>query len=479
MVKSASERPANDDEPHARAKLTAEWDIRGIELATMELDPHGTIVPSLRASEADPSLSELPPLSTLRSETGPAHIELASVLGEGGMGIVWAATQTPLNREVAVKSLRPETAGDKAMIGQLLREARIAGALQHPNMVPIHTIGRDEDGRPLIVMKRIEGTSWQQLLDEQRQAGPGAPMRQLAENLKRLIEVAKAVHFAHCKGIIHRDLKPENVMIGSFGEVHLVDWGIAVSSKRDGVAGVPLACEVDRVTGTPAYMAPEMACGDGARIDPRTDVYLLGATLHDLITGVPPHDGSNIMVMLTRSYASTPFDYDSTVPLELSAICHSAMHRQREQRFQTAAAFATALELFLQHRDSLLLGEQSALMLEELREELSLGSTAREDKTKLYNCFNACRFGLSHALQIWDGNTRAREQLQEALEMMIEFELTHGSAGAAAALLPALPIAQPKLSPSQNWPDAWTTSAPSKAMPPPSSNGCDAKPTQP
>jgi len=445
MAHSADDEGAGSAESQLRAKLTAEWDVRGIELATMDVDPKGTIVPSLRALTADQQVNELPALSTIASEAGQAHIELASVLGEGGMGVVWAATQTPLQREIAVKSLRPEAVGDTAMTGQLLREARIAGALQHPNLVPIHTIGRDEEDRPLIVMKRIEGTSWQELLDEQRQAGPGAAMRRLVENLRRLIEVAKAVHFAHCKGIVHRDLKPENVMIGSFGEVYLVDWGIAVSTRRDGIAGVPLASEVDRVTGTPAYMAPEMACGDGPRIDARTDVYLLGAVLHDLLTDAPPHDGGSIMMMLTRAYASAPQDYDSTVPHELAMICHRAMHREREHRYQTAAAFANALELFLQHRDSVLLGEQSALQLEELREQLSVGSAAREDKAKLYNCFNACRFGFSHALQIWIGNTRAREQLQEALEMMIEFELTHGSAGAAAALLPALPISQPNL----------------------------------
>jgi serine/threonine-protein kinase len=434
------------NEDTASSKLTEEWDVRGIDVATLRVDTRGTIVPmrivqSRATTPLGPESSgvtQLPELAT--GQEAGAELELGETLGEGGMGIVWAAKQMALRRDVAVKSVHPK-APQPHTTHALLREARVTGALEHPNVVPIHALGRDKEGRPLIVMKRIDGVSWADLLQDQSTHGPGAVMSHVEYHIGVLIDVAKAVHFAHSKGIVHRDIKPDNVMIGGFGEVYVVDWGIAV-----GLAGteldLPRAADTREVTGSPAYMAPEMAIGDGPRIDERTDVYLLGATLHEIITGAPPHAAPSTVGMLTKAYASATQHYGAGVPSDLAHICHTAMSRASKDRHQTAAAFAAALQRFLKHRDSTLLTDEAAAKLESLRELLAVPTA---DKTVIYHLFNECRFGFTHALRIWDGNARARHALQRALELMIGYELEHGSAGAAAALLGELPEAHPKL----------------------------------
>ena len=152
-----------------------------------------------------------------------APLQLGAVLGEGGMGVVREARQVALDRQVAVKV--PHADFNQTMSAALmLREAKVTGALEHPNVVPVHALGRDRIGRPLIIMRRIDGKTWASTL-----AQTPAPERYSDEYLRAqlgiLKQVAMAVHFAHDKGIIHRDIKPENIMLGAFGEVYVADWG--------------------------------------------------------------------------------------------------------------------------------------------------------------------------------------------------------------------------------------------------------------
>jgi hypothetical protein len=220
-------------------------------------------------------------------------LEVTGVLGDGGMGQVLAARQRSLARLVALKRVRPAHATSETEAA-LLDEGRITGGLEHPNIVPVHALGRDDVGNPVLVMKRIEGTSWRALLDDD--AHPAwAPLLaahgdRTSAHLEVLMRVADAAHFAHARGVVHRDIKPENVMVGSFGEVYLVDWGIAVRVGRTVADGDGAF----RIRGTPAYMAPEMIGGDPARVDARTDVYLLGGVLHVILTGRPPNAGQTL-----------------------------------------------------------------------------------------------------------------------------------------------------------------------------------------
>lgn len=434
------------DDPKVIAKLTQEWDIRGIDVATLHMS-RGTIVPHAGGAPHSPRatlqgsvrVTELPELNT----SSRGDIELGDTIGEGGMGVVWSGTQRPLRREVAIKSIREDA--PPGATDALLREARVTGTLEHPNIVPIHALGRDATGRPLIVMKLIEGRSWAELLERQiDDGGHRAVLADLEHHIKILVEVSKAAHFAHSRGIIHRDLKPDNVMIGSFGEVYVVDWGIAVSVEVGADLDITHAQDVREVTGSPAYMAPEMAIGDGPHLDARTDVYLLGATLHQILTGRPPHEAPTTHKMLTKAYASTPHTYDAIIPEALANICQTAMARDPEERFQTAAAFSTAVGRFLEFRNSNLLTDEATATLEALRDMVSLPGQD-SDHHAHYRLFNECRFGFLNALRIWENNDKAREGLQAAVELMIEFELAHGSAGAAEALLGDLLEKRPRL----------------------------------
>jgi eukaryotic-like serine/threonine-protein kinase len=442
---------AKADEPASRpstpAALTAEWDVRGIDITSLALDPRGTVqgVPHAGGEKrtiVDP-VGTLPPLLTQSSDNAAAQLEMGDRLGEGGMGVVWSARQTSLRREVAVKSTHPDAG--LVVTHQLLQEARITGALEHPNIVPIHALGRDEDGRPLIIMKRLEGTNWDEELLQQHREGQGAALRALERHLGILLEVARATSFAHSHGIIHRDIKPGNVMMGSFGEVYLLDWGIAVSTQADDSDVFPMARDVHDVVGSPAYMAPEMAIGDGDSIDERTDVYLLGATLYEILTGQPPHDGKTPRVMLTNAFASAPKTFDAHIPVGLAQICNTAMQRDSELRYQTAAAFVSAINRYLEHQNSVTLADEASAKLDSLRDATkTVGHDT--DTRRLYRLFDECRLGFTNALTIWPNNTRAREQLQTTIELMVGYELDHGSADVGAKLLSELPISHQRLS---------------------------------
>ncbi|MCA9573515.1 MAG: serine/threonine protein kinase, partial [Myxococcales bacterium] len=197
---------------------------------------------------------------------------------------------------------------------QLLREARVTGALEHPNIVPVHALLTSEEGAPLMVMKRVEGVAW----GDRLRATDGG-LEDLEQNLRILLQVCHAVHFAHTRGVLHRDLKPHNVMLGEFGEVYVVDWGTAVALRDDvPIEGLPKARNVSGVVGTLQYMAPEMVGGSGAELDERSDVYLLGAMLHEVLTGDPPHLGDKVEQLLVRAWQSRPYTYEPQVPAELA-----------------------------------------------------------------------------------------------------------------------------------------------------------------
>jgi serine/threonine-protein kinase len=247
-----------------------------------------------------------------------------------------------------VKRLVPEASGEEA-IRALVQEARVTGSLEHPNIAPVHALGADAHGRPVMVMRRIHGTPWSALLRD-KQAPDWAPAGDaLAGHLEILLQVCNAVWFAHSRGIIHGDLKPDNVMLGAYGEVYVVDWGAALSTREDDPRGLPWAGAVRTVTGTPAYMAPEMI-GLGAAISVRTDVFLLGAVLHEMVTGAPPHAGASMYDAMKTAFVARPLAYAPSVPAELAAICQRAMASDPADRFPDAHALRGAVAAYLDVR---------------------------------------------------------------------------------------------------------------------------------
>jgi serine/threonine-protein kinase len=406
--------------------LTVAWDGRGIDGASLQVDSDGTIAaPAPSAADAE---LELPFLVSLDDS---APFAMGRTIGEGGMGLVRAAHQRDLRREVAVKMLR---AGDTRAVSELLREARVTGALEHPNVVPVHALGRDDDGQPAIVMKRIEGTSWKDVLE----ADGREP---LDRHLAILVQVARAVHFAHRRGVLHRDLKPDNVMLGEFGEVYLVDWGLAVALREGVVPELRLARDVKYVAGTPQYMAPEMAVGAGDMFGPASDVYLLGAVLHELLMGAPPHTADDVKSMLLLAFESAPKSYPEEVPAELAAIAARAMHADPAERFPDADAFASAIDAYREHRSAIGVSREAQRRLEQLEAYIADGAA----RDRVHGAFSECRFGFQQALRMWPNNRHAQEGLERALTTMIRFELESGSAEAAEPLLHELGDGHPQL----------------------------------
>jgi hypothetical protein len=406
------------------------------DASTIASLPRTTIEPrSKKSAEVARALGLLSP-----SQRG---IDVHATLGEGGMGIVRLGTQRALGRAVAVKSLKAEARSDSTTL-KLLREAWVTGALEHPNVVPVYDIDLDAEGEPQIVLKKIEGAPWSDLMNDKATLARRFHAKDPLEwNLRILQQVATAVHFAHSRGIVHRDLKPENVMIGSFGEVYLVDWGLAVSVKED--ARFPSARDATEMAGTPCYMAPEMIGGREVVISERTDVYLLGAILHEIATSRVPHEGDTLMQILMSVARSEPEIPDS-VPAELARIIRRAMDQDPDARFENAEQLRLAIGGFLEHRGSIRLANEAEERLEKLLEARSLeAADESERRLTLYHLFGECRFGFLEALRTWRENEAARAGLSRAIEAMIEFELSANDGRAASILLAELPAPSEEL----------------------------------
>ncbi|MBX7097830.1 MAG: serine/threonine protein kinase [Myxococcaceae bacterium] len=360
------------------------------------------------------------------------ELDVRGVLGGGGMGQVLLAYQRSLHREVAVKVLRAPSAESAAL---LVQEARLTGGLEHPGIVPVHALGSDDAGWPLLVMKRVEGVSWAELLGtsgDPRWAAIAPGGDQLEANLRILVQVCQAVAFAHRRGVLHRDLKPANVMVGQFGEVYVADWGIA--TRRDALVAGPLV-------GTPAYLAPEMARGDAAAISERTDVFLLGATLHELLTGRPPWSGATLREALEQAASGRPPPLPPDANPELAAVCRKAMAAAPEARFAGALDLRDALEQVLRHRGAAAVGRAAQARTEALARLVEGGG----DDAQLYALLAEARFGFRQVLEAWPESPDGRAGLTRCLTLGADHELRRGRPAAARALLAELPSVSPEL----------------------------------
>ena len=420
-------------------ELEALWGRLGESTTETRIRSNGTIVPlgHERPGLLDAVRQRLPAIALAGACEGPPELALGHVLGEGAMGIVRAARQVPVDREVAVKSVRPEAVANHGHT-ELLCEAWITGRLEHPNIVPIYAIGRDGKDLPLLVMKRIEGDTWNEVLQDPEHKAMRHSGRQPEEwHIAKLIQVCNAIAFAHSKGIIHRDLKPENVMIGAFGEVYVLDWGIAVSVRDDPT--LPLARDVETIAGTPDYMAPEMTIGEGALLGYHTDIYLLGAVLYEILAGHPPHVGETIFDKILEASQAYEVELPDTVPEQLARICRRAMAYEPEDRFQTVGELREALGDYLSHRSSVQLAAEALGRLQAMRYLLEEGELEPDEQRQLQNLFGEARFGFKVALRSWPDNAKARQGYQETLELMIDHELNRGAVSAAGSLLTELP----------------------------------------
>ena len=287
------------------------------------------------------------------------------VLGAGGMGEVVLAEDRDIGRDVALKYLNAQN--DPAALARFVDEVRIVGSLEHPNIVPIHDVGRDDANRYYFVMKHVEGETLEHVI-EKLAAGDAAYHARYTFTARAEIFVAllRALQFAHAHGYVHRDIKPANVMIGAFGEVMLMDWGVAKRCAAREEPGGPLVDDESKpiherlfttrrgaIVGTPAYMSPEQARGDVETIDERSDVYCACVLFHELVT-LRHYLGERATVpaMLAAIQSEAPWipfgektsAFQSPVPSEYLHFLAKGLEKDPAARFQTAAEMIERLE---------------------------------------------------------------------------------------------------------------------------------------
>lgn len=285
----------------------------------------GETWPPTEAAEATP------PPAGARYLPGPPDtpVEAPRELGHGAYGAVLLVWDVVLGREVALKQLHPHHAAG-ASAARFVEEARLSARLEHPGIVPVHDLGRRDDGLPFYTMKVVRGRTLATAITE-----AGTPAARL-ELLDAFVDLCQAVAYAHSRGVVHRDLKPANVMVGSFGETLLIDWGVAV----DRLAPAPVPGASDWV-GSPAWMSPEAARRE--RVDERSDVYGLGAILYTLLTGRAPHPGNAEEALAHARHHPAPSAAGPGVPPPLVSIAARAMAADPDQRHPDPMALAAEI----------------------------------------------------------------------------------------------------------------------------------------
>jgi serine/threonine-protein kinase len=345
----------------ARASLAAVADVELRQSLAALPDP-----------EVSRSIADLPPPADPFTASTCAYVP---DLGEryvrtqlhatGGIGRVWLAYDAALGREVALKELRPDRADDAALRARFLREAQITGQLEHPGIVPVYEVAGPSPGcQPFYVMRFIRGRTLSesaQAYHHKRAAGQAGPVERVAL-LNSFVAVCNAVAYAHARGVLHRDLKGRNVVLGEYGEVVLLDWGLAKvlgPSGEEDLQGPPVApaepAEGDGTVpgtalGTPAYMAPEQAAGRLDLLSCRTDVYGLGAILYEILTGRPPHAGTSpeeVLREVREREPARPRALCAEVPAALEAVCLRALTRDPAGRYPSAAELAHEVQCWL------------------------------------------------------------------------------------------------------------------------------------
>lgn len=296
--------------------------------------------------------------SILKSREDGSNIEIVGDIAVGGMGKVFLAKDQIIDREIALKVLHEGMEADNDLYRQFVDEARITGLLEHSNIVPVHSLGINKEGRVCFTMKFVDGDSLLEVIEQISKGNPDyLDYYTQFMRLRIFRKICDAVAFAHSKNIVHRDIKPENIMIGDYGEVLLMDWGIA--KFMDAEERVKSGKSVDLVSptqtvdgvikGSPAYMSPEQARGEMADYDQRSEVFLLGATLYHLITLKPPYYNEDVHVMVEMAEKA---DYvspgkaapEEQIPDELSHIIEKAMHLEKDQRYQKVEDLIHAID---------------------------------------------------------------------------------------------------------------------------------------
>ena len=308
-------------------------------------DPDGSLRSDITLNTVPRATSEVPTIADRTARQRPSTIPLGGALefrkliGEGGMGRVYLAYEPILDRELAVKELAAGVSDQAGFREAFIREARTTARLDHPGIVPIHTLTSGVDGRLAFTMQALEGQSlYAWMMQPQHRVGS---QERLEQGIEILLKVCDALAYAHSRKVLHCDLKPDNVMVGEYGIVHLMDWGLAIPFDHEAAEGI---------CGTPAYMSPEQARNE--RLDMRSDVFGVGATLYELVSGKVPYGALSPKVCIPRAVAGEVVDIheavgDQRLSPTLGKIVARAVAPNAADRYPTVMALRQELHNFL------------------------------------------------------------------------------------------------------------------------------------
>ena len=410
---------------------------------------------TIAALEQENNEAIQPPLTSSQNMED-RYIDLG-LLGKGGMGEVRKVRDKVLKRNLAMKIIHLNFVQNKNALSRFIEEAQVGAQLQHPNIVPIHDLGELPDGRFYFTMKQIRGREFTDLIQEVHQASTEEMWRASPNGttFRRLIQIfhtiCETMAFSHSLGVIHRDLKPENVMIGDFGEVLVVDWGIA---KVLGAAETfiedfddlvqtdhAMATRMGMVAGTPSYMSPEQAKGRIDLVSTPSDIYTLGAILYEILSGKPPYTGASaleiveqvkekrpVSLLLTAFEGAAIEDIPSVealdeaagkIPLPLIDICEKAMKREIKDRYPSAAELAQDISDWLegaQKRDKAF--KEYELGLEKIEQAEKLKKRYEHYWKEANHSIQESGFASNEGWQLW---RKAMEARQEALQLRMDY----------------------------------------------------------